>query len=299
LPIRFDPGLDFLGKLRQNAAAKVADQGSTGGAEMTRLALFLLLLLALPVRADDAAMVSLQTADDSRGWDAVGKLILGDNGFCTGALIEPQLVLTAAHCLYNKTTGVQMEPGEIQFFAGWRNGRAIAYRTVSRAVTHPDYRYSASDKLDRVTADLALLELSQPIRLPSLMPYRVGATPVEGDVVGVVSYAQHRSEAPSIQETCEVLAGRAQTLVLSCSVDFGSSGAPVFSIADGVASIVSVISAKAEVDGRKVALAVPLAAPLEALRAALADSRIGTRSEPGNVSVLSGGQGGGAKFVQP
>lgn len=263
------------------------------------LAVVSVLIGAASVQADDAAIVSLQTADDSRGWDAVGKLILGEHGFCTGALIEPQLVLTAAHCLYDKTTGVQLKPADIQFFAGWRNGRAMAYRTVSRAITHPDYRYGAADKLDRVTADLALLELSQPIRLPSLVPYRVGTTPAEGDIVGVVSYAQDRSEAPSIQETCSVLAGRAQTLVLSCNVDFGSSGAPVFSVVDGVASVVSVISAKAEVEGRKVALAVPIAAPMKALRSALDHSRAGKRSEPGNVSILSGGQNSGAKFIQP
>lgn len=267
---------------------------------MHRLLLAFLAALALAgaVRAQDADMVSLQTADDSRGWDAVGKLVLGDQGFCTGALIEPHLVLTAAHCLYDKETGVQIRAEDIQFQAGWRNGRAVAYRTVARAVAHPDFRYSGADKLDRVSTDLALLELSQPIRLPSLLPFQTGATPVEGDAVGVVSYAMDRAEAPSIQEACEVLVGQRYTLVLSCNVDFGSSGAPVFATVDGVARVVSVISAKAELDGRKVALAVPLAAPMPALRAALEAGR----SAPGgdaDVSILSGGQGGGAKFVRP
>ncbi|MDZ4086039.1 MAG: trypsin-like serine protease, partial [Tabrizicola sp.] len=119
----------------------------------------------------DDGMVKLETADDARGWDAVGKLVMGKHGFCTGALIGPQLVLTAAHCLYDKTTGVQMRPEDMEFQAGFRNGRAVAYRSVSRAVAHPDYRYGATDKLDRVSGDLALLELSQPIRLPSLEPF--------------------------------------------------------------------------------------------------------------------------------
>ncbi|HLQ18521.1 MAG TPA: trypsin-like peptidase domain-containing protein, partial [Tabrizicola sp.] len=155
------------------------------------------------------------------------------------------------------------------------------------------------NKLDRVTDDLALLELSQPIRLPSLEPFETGAAPVQGDPVGVVSYAQYREEAPSIQESCEVLAGQRKALILTCSVDFGSSGAPVFTFENGVARVVSVISAKAEVDGRKVAVAVPLAEPLVALRAALEDSREGTSREAGPVTVISGGSGAGAKFVKP
>lgn len=266
--------------------------------DLTACVLVAFLALSPPALAEDTAIVGMQTADDSRGWDAVGKLMIGGTGFCTGALIEPQLVLTAAHCLYDKTTGVRVPAEEIQFFAGWRNGRAVAYRNASFVIAHPDYRFQVEETLDQVTADLAFVELSQPIRLPSLLPFDTDVAPVAGDLVSVVSYAQGRAEVPSIQEVCEVLAGRPETLVLSCSVDFGSSGAPVFSVVDGVARVVSVISAKAEVDGRKVSLAVPLAAPLAVLRDTLASAR---QSRPGlsGVRILSGGQGGGAKFIKP
>ncbi|MFM7442432.1 MAG: trypsin-like serine peptidase, partial [Tabrizicola sp.] len=123
--------------------------------------------------------------------------------------------------------------------------------------------------------------------------------PVEGDAVDVVSYAQDREEAPSIQEACQVLADRRDALILTCNVDFGSSGAPVFSIRDGKAEVVSVVSAKAEVNGQKFALAVPLSEPLAALRAALEASRVGSATGDTSVTVLSGGTGSGAKFVKP
>jgi acyl CoA:acetate/3-ketoacid CoA transferase alpha subunit len=68
-------------------------------------------------------------------------------------------------------------------------------------------------------------------------------------------------------------------LVLSCSVDFGSSGAPIFTVRNGAPRIVSVVSAKAEMTGQPVALGTALGAPLAALRAQLAraDGATGAR----------------------
>lgn len=260
---------------------------------MRALALFL--LMTLPALAE-APLVSLQTLNDSKGWEGVGKLILGDRGFCTGALIAPHLVLTAAHCLFDKETGARIEASDIKFLAGWQNGRAEAYRGVTQAVAHPDYAYGGADALDRVSDDVALIELDQPILLPGVKPFAVGQVPMPGEAVGVVSYAQDRSEAPSLQDGCNVMERQENILVMSCDVDFGSSGAPVFRIGPGGVEIVSVISAKAEVQGQKVSLGSGLAIPLRVLTKALKQD--GHR--PGNVQVLSGGQASGsAKFVKP
>jgi protease YdgD len=258
-----------------------------------------LLVQTLPALAQESPLVSLQTGDDLKGWNAVGRLNLGKHGFCSGALIAPDLVLTAAHCLYDKTTGAKIDPRDIEFLAGLRNGRAEAYRGAVRAVAHPEYIYTGSSELDRVGFDVALIQLDQPIRQPNVIPFATGDGLQIGSAIGVVSYAQDRAEAPSLQRQCHVMDASATVVVMTCNIDFGSSGAPVFALQDGVEKIVSVISSKADAKGQKVSLGAQLTAPLQVVMAEMAKQSGPVATAGARVSTLKGGKSSGAKFIKP
>ncbi|MCB2137427.1 MAG: trypsin-like serine protease [Rhodobacteraceae bacterium] len=265
------------------------------------LAALVLICAPLAVAAEEPVLESLTTADATRGWEAVGRINIGRSAFCTGTLVEPTIVLTAAHCLYHQDSGRAFEPSEFEFLAGWRNGRATAYRHVKRIVAHPDYVYEGRDRIDRVAYDLAFLELDQPIRLPSVQPFLMGGDPMTGDAVNIVSYALDRSEAPSLQENCNVIDRQPGILVLSCSVDFGASGAPIFVMHDGQPYIVSVVSAKAEMNSELVALGTAMEQPINELRAAYAASETRFRKVAVGAAALTAPvqATGGAKFVKP
>ncbi len=256
------------------------------------------LAVALPAIAGGSDLKSLATADDSRGWEGVGRLDIGTRAFCTGALIAENLVLTAGHCLFDHATGSLARPDEIEFLAGWRGGRAAAYRGARRLVVHPGYIDDQSHR----AVDLAVIELDRPIRNGAILPYETGRRRFLSREVGVVSYAHDRAEMPSMQDTCHVLGRVESTLVLDCDVDFGSSGAPVFDLSQGAPRIISVVSAKGEVGDQKVSLGTDLEAPLAELLALLgagdgvfgqvrAPAAVVRRTDPGAVT--------GAKFIRP
>lgn len=214
--------------------------------------------LVTAASAQDSALQRLETLDSLRNWRAVGRLDAAGRWFCTGTLITEDLVLTAAHCL--SADGAEIDPEGIVFRVGLRRGSAQAMRSVRRIILHPGW--SSDD--GQPEHDLALAELDRPIRRAGLTPARTGRPVAKGAGVSVVSYATGRADVPSLQARCTVLARAAPVSVLSCSADFGASGAPVFA-EGGIAAVITSISTYR---GAKVSLAAELAPSLPPLLAA-------------------------------
>ena len=122
---------------------------------------------------------------------------------------------------------------------------------------------------------------------------------MKGQEIGIVSYARDRSEAPSLQEICDVVARQQGVLVMSCDVDFGASGAPIFSFSSGQPRVVSVVSAMAQVEGRKVSLGTQLTQPLQDLKTALDAGEGFFQSDAPQMSTFGERRDTGAKFAKP
>ena len=265
------------------------------------MSLAFLAVSAVSAVAQTSALQSLEAGNDARGWEAVGQLDINGNGFCTGALIAPDIVLTAAHCMFEKAGGAGVETNCIEFLAGLRSGRPEAARNIRRAIVHPSYVHTGEATAEWVRYDVALLQLDRPIRSTNVAPFKMSTSMHSGTRIGVVSYAQDRAEAPSLQETCNVLGEQTGVLIMDCNVDFGSYGAPIFRNENGVIRLVSVVSATADVDGERVALGKDLAAPIATLRAALEDGRGLFRASAPSARFIRQGERAhtGALFVRP
>lgn len=269
-----------------------------------RVILMLLAFFAMPpltLQAQTSALQLLETGNDARGWEAVGRLDIDGKGFCTGTLIAPDLVLTAAHCMFDKASGRPVNETRIEFLAGLRGGRPEAARYVRSAVVHPFYAHTGEATTDMVRYDVALLQLERPIRSSRVVPFEVSTSLRRGTEIGVVSYAEDRADAPSLQEICNVIGQQNDVLIMDCDVNFGSSGAPIFRTENGVPRLVSVVSAMAEVNGEKVALGMDLAEPIALLRFELEQGRGLFSSPPATARVLRRGERAetGALFVRP
>jgi protease YdgD len=161
-------------------------------------------------------------------WNAIAKVQTNIGTRCTGALIAPGTVLTAAHCLYNRRTRALLQAGSLHVLLGYNRGDYRWHRTVARYTVGPGFD---GIKSGLQSSDWARLELDGAI--PDLVaPLPIAAEPPRAGVgVALAGYNQDRSQILMADLACHItsiaMAAGEPFIAHDCDATRGTSGGPL------------------------------------------------------------------------
>ena len=159
-------------------------------------------------------------------WSSIGKIYNSARSSCTGSVIAPDKVLTAAHCLFNRATARFLQPDALHFLLGYKGGEYRSHSRVARYVLGPNYNPDEVNK--SVLADWAILVLTEPVP-KSTTPLPLAKNPsVAGERIMVGGFSQRYPFKMTADTDCAVRGVLPTGLIVhDWAVMHGVSGAPL------------------------------------------------------------------------
>jgi protease YdgD len=192
-----------------------------------RLAAGLALALFAGAAAAHAADHRVAVDPNAPPWNAIAKVQTNTGVHCTGVLIAPATVLTAAHCLYDRRTRALLQPVSLHVLFGYERGGYRWHRPVARFVVGAGF---AGARPGPQPSDWALLTLAESVPVAPL-PIFTGKAGL-GLPVALAGYNQDRAQLLMADVACHVLRvatlpGGGTIVVHDCAGTRGTSGAPL------------------------------------------------------------------------
>ncbi|MBW6398117.1 trypsin-like serine protease [Roseomonas sp. HJA6] len=212
------------------------------------------LALALPGAAEVPGLgpvdTRLQVSPREAPFDAIALIETTAGGRCSGALIAPRLVLTAAHCLIASDATRLVAPGDVSVRVGGRTVRGAQLRSGT------GFNPSREEPW---RADWALVTLTESLGNGHVLPM-LREPPGLGMPATLAAWQYDRPDVLMADRACRVVTVAtfgAQGILVghNCAGTTGSSGAPILvPVRDGYA--VAAVQVKAAL-GQPLGVGVP------------------------------------------